>query len=140
MAQSPEGAMKMLSSIGSSRSAAVTVYAPEDLVPTTNGRLPGFEAHTETGMALAWDAAAKNLLFKVLLFGWPGTGKTLFPVHLAHSLRRAGLDYYLLEMNCAKLVTCLNEDEALRDFSAADAAIASEQFRPLIIAFDGIEV
>ncbi|MCJ7509772.1 MAG: ATP-binding protein [Dehalococcoidia bacterium] len=129
--------MKELRPIGEPLSA-VEFFDPRALKETEPDALLGFESHRRVVMALAWQAAARRLLYSILLFGWPGTGKGVFPRWIAGELSRAGLDCFLITIQCCRLALS-SAEEMRKQLSKVDAVIANRRFRPTIVSLEEID-
>lgn len=94
-------------------------------------KLPGTTKLHDVCLALGWDAIDKNLVHTVVLWGWVGTGKTLFPRSLFQALNYAGLKYSLVTVDCARLA-CLPVSEAVEIVERVE--VVSAEVAPLLLA------
>jgi len=63
----------------------------------------GYKKQMDFGMLIGELAIKQNTEYRILLFGFPGTGKTLYPQALTYNLKKEGLDYSLLTVKCNSL-------------------------------------
>lgn len=100
-----------------------------------NVGFPGAAPLVEAGVALAQESVVSSSPYSVLVWGWPGTGKTLYPQHLYHRLRGTASPFSLLHIHGGK-IPCATEEEAMSALNEVSAIAASADLYPMIIAFD----
>ena len=72
----------------------------QDIQPTF---FSGYERQMEFGMTFGKMAEKLKTEYRLLLFGFPGTGKTLYPQALASNLNKNGSEYSLVKVKCNSL-------------------------------------
>lgn len=119
--------------------SGIKLLNPQALEHLERPSLVGLDAHRRAAMALAWETAARRLLHSVLLFGWPGTGKTHFPELIAHDLCAADLNCFLITIQCCRVGLSSNVEHMMARLSKVDAIIRSGLYRPTVLLLEEID-
>jgi len=96
----------------------------------------GYEDQMRVGLAMGKRAAERRAEYRTLLFGYPGTGKTIYAQALAYRLNDAGYNYSLLYVKCNSLIRLGKVDEILSHLNQIERY---SEFTPLIVAFDELD-
>jgi len=98
--------------------------------------LPGSKDLHDALLALAWTTVDRGWLSRVLLWGWVGTGKTVFPLSLHQALVFARLRFALLTIDCSRFA-CMSQEAAKVWFDFIERVVRDST--PLLIAVNETE-
>ena len=93
----------------------------------------GYRRHLDAGIGMGLRALEQDREYRVLLPGYPGTGKTMYPHVLAHELP----DFGLLYVKGNSLIENGDPNEVLRQLNNAKSYLENT---PLIIAWDELDI
>lgn len=92
----------------------------------------GYRRHLDAGIGMGRRVLEQNREYRVLLPGYPGTGKTMYPQVLAHEL-----GFALLYLKGNSLIQNGDPNEVLRQLKKAESYLENA---PLITAFDELDI
>lgn len=94
----------------------------------------GYKKHIKLGLSMGKKAIEKNLDYRILLFGCPGTGKSAYPKAIAGLLSEYGYSY--LTVKCNSLI----EEGNFRQFERYLSEVKKYlQKTPIIVVLDEID-
>ena len=114
-------------------------FFPSEAVDKRKRVTAGWEPIRRATMVLMWEAVAKRLTFGLLAWGMHGNGLTSLPKFMFHELNRAGLHSSLLQIR-TRYLESLTDVESDSAFSQVGALLDADQQRPMIVAFDELEL
>jgi AAA+ superfamily predicted ATPase len=100
--------------------------------------MAGYEKQLGGVFEFARFLAAESMAWTIMGFGWPGTGKTIFPKVLAHQLNSSGMSVGLAYIRCQALTARLSVDEVKERLASLEDFI-SQRAEPKIIVFDELD-
>lgn len=100
--------------------------------------IAGHEVELEAVAEFARFVASSNTSWAIMLFGWPGTAKTIFPRALARKLNEGGQPFGLAQIRCQGLTAKLNVDDVRQRLEQLDDFLARSA-DPKIIVFDELD-
>lgn len=109
------------------------------VIPSTETKpvfLAGNKRRIKAGLALGIQAVQNDWPYRVLIFGYPGSGKTEYSSALAYALNTNGHKYSLLRIKCMGLTSFLLEPSKVKKKLAEIERNILPQFKPLIIELD----
>lgn len=95
----------------------------------------GYEKQIKTGLILGTEAA-KGGIWRVMLLGFPGCGKSEFPFVLAYKLNKDyRCNFSLLYIKCHRLASTFDDVQKTKSY-LKQLTDKIEKFQPVILAFD----
>ncbi len=82
--------------------------------------------------------SSKERAWTVMAFGWPGTGKTVFPAALAYRLNQTGIACGLAHIPCQRLTAELSVGEVRQHLEKLNGFVNQSQ-EPKLIIFDELD-
>ena len=132
--QTPE---ERLRSLEASTSRAVQFFSATDIQEQQPPFLVGYGAQLNAAAAFIGFSVRAGRLASILAFGFPGTGKSIFPSVLVHDLNRRGTSLGLLRVESAQLMSA-SRRESLGILSEFTHAVAGAP-EPLLVVFDELD-
>jgi len=87
--------------------------SPEE--PIHNHYLADYLKEIQAGLMMGIEACLKKDEFRVLLFGYPGTGKSEYPYVLLNYLRNIGFKYAMLFIRCNRVTSKYSEVNEIKN-------------------------